>query len=293
MAKLKDDIVYQIARFAVLLANCLSEKSAYKFGGMLGRFIGFIFKKRKQIAFDNIKQAFNDKFNDDQINAIVKQVFTNIGRTLIEFCRFEKVGRERYRQIIKPDGLDILEKVKSEGKGGILVTAHFGNWEMLGAYLTNHGYNVDAMVAIQHNNKIDKMVNGFRKVFEIGIIHIGGTNYRQIFKALRNNRFVIIVPDQHDPSASLIMDFFNRKTTVARGPALFAIKNQCPIIPILNRRIDYDHYQIMVGEPIYSELSGDEENDVINLSRKYMDYFEKVITEYPEQWMWTHRRWKI
>jgi KDO2-lipid IV(A) lauroyltransferase len=156
-----------------------------------------------------------------------------------------------------------------------------------------YGFDADGMVAIQHNEKIDKMITGFRKTYGFGLIKVGDTNYRQIFKALKNNRFVVIASDQHDPSESLIMDFFGRRTTVARGPALFAIKNNCPIITILNRRIDYDKFEVMISEPIYPPDTGNLDEDVKIMSRAYMDNIEKVIKKYPDQWLWTHKRWKL
>lgn len=293
MAQVSDNIVYLLARCGVFIANTLSDKRAYKFGGFLGRSACRIIKSRRIVAFENLKHALGKDLSDEKINEIIIGVFENIGRTLIEFSRFKKIGPDKMRRLMKPAGLEILEKVKKEGKGAIIVTAHFGNWEMLNAFFTVYGFEADGMVAIQHNQKINKMITGFRETYDIGLISVGGTDYRKIFKALKNNRFVIIASDQHDPSESLIMDFFGRKTTVARGPALFAIKNKCPIITILNRRVDYDKFEILMSDPIYPPNTGDIENDTNTMSRTYMDYLEKIIKQYPDQWLWTHKRWKI
>jgi KDO2-lipid IV(A) lauroyltransferase len=293
MAQLKDDLLYLIAKSGVTLAGLLSEKNAFRFGGMLGRIAYWILASRRKVAYDNLKKAFGDRYNDTEYDEIIVGVFENIGRTMIEFARFPITKPERIKQIIKSTSLDILDKVKDEGKGGVIVTAHFGNWEMLGPFFAVLGYNVDAIVTIQHNAKIDKMITGFRKAYKLGLILVGASNYRKIFKTLRDNRFVIIAPDQHDPSEALIMDFFGRKTSVARGPGLFAVKNNSPIIPILNRRINFDDFEILISKPIYPPKTGNEEEDVKQMTREYMDCFEKAIRQYPSQWMWTHKRWKL
>lgn len=290
---MKKNLEYLAALLGVWLVNLMSHRTAYRFSGWLGRRLYHLMNSRREIARDNLKQALGHKLSDERIEQIVIAVFENLTRTFLEFTRFKKLGYDGIKKYITPGGNEYLEKANNEGKGGIILTAHFGNWEMLGGYLTQYGYKVKAMVKVQHNQKVDRLINGFRAVFKIGIIYIGKTNLREVVRALRSNHFVFNLPDQHDPSESLILDFFGRKTTVARGPALFALKNNCPIIPLLLRRDDFNKYVIIAGEPIYPVSSGDSERDVIEITQKYMKFLENNIEKYPEQWMWTHRRWKI
>lgn len=290
---MKKNLEYLLARLGVMLVNSMSHRTAYRFSGWLGRRLYRLMKKRREIARDNLKQALGHKLSDEQIEKIVIGVFENLTRTFLEFPRFKKLGYEGIKKFITPAGKEYLDRANQEGRGAIILTAHFGNWEMLGGYLTQYGYKATAMVKVQHNEKVDKLINGFRKVFNIEIIYIGKTNLREVIRALKSNHFVFNLPDQHDPSESMILDFFGRKTTVARGPALFSLKTNCPIIPLLLRRDDYNRFVIMPGEPIYPNPSGDLERDVIEITRKYMKFLEDSIEKYPEQWMWTHRRWKI
>ncbi|MFQ5454484.1 MAG: lysophospholipid acyltransferase family protein, partial [Candidatus Zixiibacteriota bacterium] len=116
---------------------------------------------------------------------------------------------------------------------------------------------------------------------------------RDVIKALHANQFIGIVADQHDPSEKLILDFFGRKATVPRGPALFAIKTGCPILPYLLRRERYDRHVIIPCKPIYPPDNKDLEAGIREMSLTYLKFFEDTIRKYPDQWMWTHRRWKI
>jgi KDO2-lipid IV(A) lauroyltransferase len=80
---------------------------------------------------------------------------------------------------------------------------------------------------------------------------------------------------------------------MAKGPALFAVRCGSPILPFLLRRERYDRHVIMAGDPIYPPESGDLEADILAMTEAYTRFFEDGIREYPDQWMWTHRRWKV
>jgi KDO2-lipid IV(A) lauroyltransferase len=79
----------------------------------------------------------------------------------------------------------------------------------------------------------------------------------------------------------------------ARGPALFSIRTGAPICPMLLRRESFDRHVIITGNPIYPVNSGDEERDIMTMTEAYVRFYEEHIRQYPEQWMWTHRRWKL
>jgi KDO2-lipid IV(A) lauroyltransferase len=88
------------------------------------------------------------------------------------------------------------------------------------------------------------------------------------------------------------MDFFGRPASIARGPALFAIRCGCPVIPLLLRRERHDRHVLIAGELIYPPKSGDEEADVRSMTARYVKFIEENIRRYPDQWLWTHNRWK-
>lgn len=164
---------------------------------------------------------------------------------------------------------------------------------MLGSLATALGYEMNAIAAVQHNPLIDRMVTRLRQATGIKIIPIRASTLRDVFRALKANRFIGIVPDQHDPAEGLVLDFFGRQATVPRGPAVFAIKAGCPILPYMMRRERYDCHVVIPGEPVYPPQSGDMEKDIRDMSLTYLTFFESVIRQYPDQWMWTHRRWKL
>ena len=292
MASLKHHIEYLAAAAGRGVARTLSPRMADALGAALGSLAHRLMKARRQIAFDNLKQGMGDSLTDEQIAGVVREVFRNIGRTFFEFARFGKTKPADVNRIVVGEGAEGFRRVLAEGHGGFLATAHFGNWELLGAWVAAQGFPVDLLVATQHNPLIDRMINGFRSSMGVGIVELA-TGSRGVFKTLRANRIAATAPDQHAPAGTVVMDFFGRPASIARGPALFAIRCHCPVIPILLRRERYDRHVLIAGELIYPPFSGDEEADVRAMTARYVKFIEKNIRLYPEQWLWTHNRWKL
>ena len=291
MAKLSHNLEYAAALAGVKLAQLLSPRLAHAFGTGLGNLTHAVLTSRRRVAFDNLKQAFGDSKSEEELNKIVKGVFQNIGQTLIEFSRFKKTGLAGVKKIVVGDPT-VLEKMHSEGKGGILLTAHFGNWELMGSWPPACGYPTDFLMGHQHNQKIDDLLVSFRREMGVGLIPLH-KSARQVFKALKANHIAGIVSDQHHPSEGVVLDFFGRPAATPKGPALFAIRSGWPLMPCVLRRERYDRHVVILGDLIYPPNSGDEEADIRTMTVAYTKFFEDQIRKYPDQWLWTHRRWKI
>ncbi len=293
MATVKHRLEYWAAVFGFSIANLLSAKSANSFGKFLGKFFSRILPKRKIIAIDNLRHAFKDSKTDEEYEKIAIESFENIGQTFIELARFKKISHSNLQSMVSCSDLSAFQKAHDEQNGAIIVTSHFGNWEMAAAWVVAMGYDIDCVVKVQSNHLVDNLITQLRKRLQIGIIPVKTSTLRDILKSLKNNKFVAIVADQHDPSGNLILNFFGREASVAKGPAAFAKKQNCPIIPAVMRRVEFDTFEIITAPGIYPSDSVDENEDMIRMTKKYLLFFEDVIRKYPGQWMWTHRRWKI
>jgi len=293
MATLKHSVEYLAARAGITLACSLSAGAADRLGATLGK-IGYrLVKSRRRVAEDNLRQALGSDLTDADIDPIVREVFQNVARSLIETVRFSRLKPEGARQIVTGPGKEYLEMARRHGKGGLILTAHFGNWELLGAWVSAVGYPIDHLVGIQHNPRVHELFNDCRRAMGAGIIEVSRSTLRDVFAALKANRFIGYAADQHAPAQNLVMDFFGRKAAVASGPARFAVKTGCVVLPMMLRRERYDRHVLIAREPIFPPNSGNEEEDILTITRTYLKFWEDVIREHPEQWLWTHRRWKI
>jgi KDO2-lipid IV(A) lauroyltransferase len=292
MAKLSHNIVYSLALLLAWLVRRLSARAADRLGRALGSVAHALLVSRRRIATDNLRSVFHGELTEVQRAALVKKVFHNVGRTSVEVARYGHLTPAGLRELIVGDGAQILERVYAQGQGGLVITAHFGNWEYVGSWVAAMGYPMDLLVLAQHNEMFDRLLNRKRKAMGVGIVSLG-QSVKNIFKALKANRFVGIAADQHDPSGNLIRDFLGRPAAAARGPAVFSLRTGAPVLPFLLRRERFDRHVMIAGEPIYPPSEGDEEKNVRSIVEKYHRFYENTIRRYPDQWLWTHRRWKV
>ena len=292
MATLSHYLEYLTARTGMLVAGTLSPRAADRLGVRLGHAAYWALAARRKIAFDNIKHALGSSLSDRDIDSLVRDVFANIGRTVIELARYRRTGKQGILALADPAPLGILREALREGRGVVLATAHFGNWEILAAYLAQNGIPTDALALTQSNPKINELVINLRRRMGINILEVPA-NARQVLRSLKENRLVLMAADQHASAGTLVMDFFGRPAAIARGPALFAFRSGCSIIPMLMRRERFDRHVIITGSPITASQSGNEEADVRAMTASYLSFLERNIRQWPDQWLWTHNRWKL
>jgi Kdo2-lipid IVA lauroyltransferase/acyltransferase len=292
MAKVIHTLEYAAALTGVRIAQAMPARWADLFGGWLGSVTGWVLTSRRRIAYNNLKRAMGNELSDEQIRGIVENVFRNTGRTLVEFARFRKTRLEGIAAIVESSDFPELHAAMARGKGAIIVTAHFGNWEMMGAWVATQGYPMDFLIGTQHNAKVDELLVDFRRAIGVGVIRLS-TSARSVFKALKANHVVGLVSDQHASSGGIRLTFFGRPAATPKGPALFAIRADCPLLPMMLHRERYDRHVVIKGPAIYPPNTGDEEQDIRLMTEEYTRFFERTIRQYPDQWLWTHRRWKL
>ena len=292
MTKISHGLEYAAVLVLTKMAQLLPGRVADGMAIILGNLASLILISRREIALNNLRRAFGDEKSEKEYKQIVRKVFVNIARTLIEFTRQPVLKKDLILKMIDADGLKYLEQIKLEGKGAMLVAGHFGNWELFGGWVAAMGHPVDFLVGQQHNKKVDELMVSFRRALGVGIIPIGVAS-RHVIKSLRANRMVAVVNDQHSATGAVVVRFFGRPAASHKGPAAFAIKLDCPMLTGILRRQGYNRHHAVIFPPIYPPHSGDEEKDICIMTQKFTDYLEQSIRQYPEQWMWTHRRWKL
>ncbi len=259
----------------------------------VGKMTYYILTSRRRIAEDNLRRAFPDELSEKRITEIVKIVFVNIARTTIQFARQPVFKKEDFlRSVVSVKGSEYIDKALEEGRGAMLVTGHYGNWELFGRWLPSAGYPTDFLMGHQHNEKVNDLFISFRKTEGLGLIPVGVAS-RKVLKSLRANRLIGVASDQHAASGGVNVNFLGRPASTPKGPAAFAVKVGSPIIFGYLVREKYNQYRIEFFPPIYPPNSGDTENDINQMTQKYASILESLIRKDPVEWMWTHRRWKL
>ncbi|MBN4057119.1 lysophospholipid acyltransferase family protein [bacterium AH-315-J21] len=290
MKTITNYIAYSILRILGYFVRTLDHQEAHDFGAAVGRFGMRLMKSRQRIAVDNLAQAFPE-LSTDEHERIAKRVFENIGRTFTELARFPLYTPEVIDEIVTLRGAEVFKPVTERGKGCLLITPHFGNWELIAAWPQSNGLPTSCLAGRQTNRFIDELLNQLRRSVGVNIIHTG-SSARKVLSALRKGELVGIVPDQHSAIGHVVVNFFGRPIAAHRGPALFAYRTDAAVVVGYLVRKEAGCHDGWVEEPIYVDRSRSEEEEVQRITQLYFSRFEEAIRQYPDMWMWTHRRWK-
>ncbi len=246
---------------------------------------------RKETVISNLKIAFPD-YSQKEIKKIAFGAYKSFAITLIEILCFPSLSGEKAAGLVEFKNLELVKKRHAEKKGVIILSAHFGNWELEGAafhYLT--GISMAGVAKHQRNPYVTKWLEDARTKLGNKVIYMG-VSVRQIYSELKSGGIVALVADQRADQDSIRVDFFGRSTTVYTGPAVMALKLKAPMIMIVPvRQKDYK-YVVNPVEISFENLPESEEDKIVEISRRHTKILEGIIREHPEQWLWMHKRWK-
>ena len=278
--------------FAVLafLFQTFGLKFSRKLSSPLALFFYFLVPIRKDVVIKNLTFVFSD-LREKEIKRLAYKNYKSFMIFFIEMLCLPKLSKDQIMAMIFKEDVQILVEKRNEKKGVILLTAHFGNWEvaaLAASYNLNLRFNVVAKSL--RNNLVDDWINKMRTsgINEVINMH----NIRKSLEVLKNNEILAILGDQRGPQEGIKIKFFGKETSVFTGPAAFAVKTGAPIVyMIIVRQPDYK-YKIYAQEISLNNLPNNEEDQIVELTKRHMALLEEYIRKYPEQWFWMHNRWK-
>jgi len=280
-----------------LVAALLPASAVHRIGARLGLLIPRILPKRRSVVLDNISRALpfmksHPLWNPASLDAVqlTRETFKNLGRLLLEICRFYHGRKEGVIAGIELRGLENLEAAKAKGKGVICLSGHCGNWELM-ALAFGSLFGNGAVVARRQNNPyLNRMVERMRMRYHSRVIYKQGA-LRGILSALKKGDLVGILADQSVlPEDGVLIDFLGRQAWTSTAPVIIANKSGSPILPVFIH--SEGERQVITFFPEH-ELSGDtSEEGIKSETRALSRYVEDFVAAHPTQWYWVHRRWK-
>lgn len=209
----------------------------------------------------------------------------------LEYMRFPAFNKEKILSLCSLEGTQNFDWALKNGKGGVVVAGHFGNWELMGAAIALKGYPVSFLVGEQHNKMVDDRMNNHRSLMGIQIIHMG-VAVRGVIKALRSNEFVALLSDQDAGKEGVFIDFFGIPSSTHQGPAIFALKTGAPILFGTAIRLPKGRHRMVCEVLTFDHLKGLTLENIREVTQAYSSLLEKWIRRYPDHWFWMHKRWK-
>ncbi|MFH1854683.1 MAG: lysophospholipid acyltransferase family protein [Candidatus Omnitrophota bacterium] len=283
--------IFLLFRILSLVLYILPMRLGLAIGKTLGAFTFYILRKERLIALYNLKAAFGDTEDSSRIKIIARRVFENLGKNFVEVISLPKFDKNNIDRYVRCKGLETITRLIQEGRGGIVLTAHFGNWELLAHYFAIKGYRVNVIARRVRMEYFGKFLDAVRKKNGVNILY-RDASAKDVLKLLKNNEFVGIMPDQDMDSVSgVFVDFFGRPAYTPNGPALLSLLTGVPVIPCFMVRHAFGH-EVVIEKPLEFAATGDRDKDITENTQVYTRVIEGYIKEYPEQWVWFHERWK-
>jgi len=286
-------LLYLVLLLVEKIFNHLPLTLALKIGEAGGSFAYKLLKKERQKTLSNLEIAFGALKGEPERERIARQVFKNLGKNLVEWIRIPQWDKEDLKQIVtEVEGIDNLEKALVLGKGVIMLTAHLGCWELLGCYLVEQGYPGVVIAKKIYYKKFNDYLEKIRFSHNIEIVY-RAESARKSLNHLKQNKMLGILPDQDILEIDgVFVDFFGRPAYTPKGPVFLAMISKAPIIPCFIVRKEDNTHKIIIKKALELEQTGDKESDMLVNTQKWSRDLEACIAQYPEQWVWMHRRWK-
>ena len=292
----KDSIVdligFILIRSLSLVCCLMPLRPALWIGRCLGNLACFLNTRRRAIGYANLKAAFPGK-KTKEINGILRAHYESLGMNVVELLKVPVLKKHYLDKYIELKGFDIIENALKKGKGIILLAAHFGNWEIASLAANSRGHSLMVFARDQKYNRLNKLLIKYREMSGCKIVSKGFA-IRGMVRALKDNRIIGMLADQNAGANGVFVNFMHRPASTAQGPVNFALKTGASIVTcFIRRQAGFDRHVIDMGGPVDLVNTGDKEKDMKKNLDKITDITEAYIRKYPDQWLWSHKRWKL
>jgi len=274
-----------------LVARALPYGAALACGRAAGR-AALAFGIRRAVVLENLARAYPE-WNEGQVRDTTRRTYEIWGQVLVDLLRAPDLGAAGARQAVfaSIEGMESVEGAAADGRGVILLSAHFGVFELIGAAVAARGHAVDFLVQPQSNPWVDRWLERARQRLGVGVIRRGAET-REVLRALHANRCVALAADQDARGRGVFVEFLGRPASTPIGPAALSLRTGAPIVMGFVVRGADGRHQAYIEPPIRTQPTGDRDQDVLDLTRRHVGVLERWVRQYPEHWYWFHRRWK-
>lgn len=283
--------LYYLGRVIASIVYVIPFKLALSIASLLGTLAFYALPRYRQLTIDNLKSAFGGERSERELEDIAKRVFQNLGKNAVELVSLPKFNKARMDRFVRFRNKEALDRAYEKGRGVIVLTAHFGSWELMAAALRENNCPGVTIGRRIYFKKYDDFLNRLRKSRDVEVIY-RDESPRKMLKTLKKNWIVGIVADQDvDSVGGVFVNFFGRPAYTPVGPVALAKASGAPLVPVFIIR-EGDWHTIAIEEPIEQADTGDKEADLIFNTQRWSNVVESYIRRYPDQWVWMHRRWK-
>ena len=270
----------------LIIFKIIGYKAASSLGEKIGILIGPFFRSQKKIE-DNLKNS-NIGLDDLERKKIIKNMWGNYGRILAEYPFLKNFKNNTFKKYIEIEGLNYLDEIKKNNKKVVFISGHFNNFELMAMYLENSGLDIAAIYRPLNNI----FLNGIME--KIRLNHIckkqikkGKSGTRELLQLFKDGYSIALMIDQR-VSEGVKSKLFNRSALTTTIPAQLVKKYSVDVVPVYIERKSGIYFKMHINKPIFF----DENKSLEEITDKLNKILEEMILKNPDQWIWSHDRWK-
>ena len=283
-------VIRWITGAAALLARVLPLRSLQALGNAMGSLLFRLLKPRREIALANLERVFGDRYDRRERERIINFSVRNMAKTMLELLKAGWLSDEQLREFVQIRGEEHLRHAVEQGRGVVVITGHFGNWELLAATIGRLGYDLAVIARDANDQNTANIINRAREAAVAEVLP--RESVREMLRVLREGSILGILPDQHTERGGIWLPIMGHLACTAPGPATLAQRTGSPIVPAFARRTEDDRLDLYFLPPIEVPDTGDRQQDIRTATRLINDALSAEIMAHPEQWIWMHRRWR-
>lgn len=286
-----DYAVYLAVRILVCIIQALPFDLACRCAAVLAWAAYRIDRRHRLVAIENLQKAFPGRYSDQEIDQLVRGVYRHFCTLLIEIMQMpRRYHLHNYKRHILIHDQERLAEFFLSGRPVLMVTGHFGNWEMAGYALGMFGFRSHAIARPLDNPHLDEFLRRFRERTGQRLLAKQG-DFERMEEVLASGGLLATLADQDAGQRGLFVDFFGRPASTHKAVALMALEHRVPILVAGTPRLG-GKYHILPIDIIYPEDFDKSPDAVRAITQRFTTALETVIRTAPEQYFWVHRRWK-
>lgn len=250
----------------------------------VGHFYWAIMKRDRRMVEKNLEVILKDP---GRVRQTTRRTFVQYAKYLVDYTRMDILREDNYSRIVQGFwGREHIDQALARGKGALILTAHLGNWEMGGVFLSLLGYSLVVITAPDFEARLHNYRIRLRQGHRIRVITLDDTltSSLGILKALKANDLVALLGDRDLLGKGIPVEFFGRRVFFPIGPSLLAYLSEAPLIPTFVFMNEENKYICLAEPPIELLKTGDREADLAANTQRIADMLEKYVRNYPEQW---------
>ena len=286
MKYIKYFIQFLFVILSFIIFKILGPNLSSSISGKIFELIGPNFRS-KEVVKSNIKKAFPN-INSSDLQRISNSMWKNYGKVFAEFMFMKNFRLGKLAEKIEIEGQEILDEIKSSNRQVIFISGHFSNFELMAMHIEKSNINISTIYRPLNNIFLNGIMERVRiKYICKNQIKKGIGGLKKLIKLKKNNFSTALMIDQR-VSEGILSNFFNQEALTTTIPAQLVKKFNIPIIPVFIKRIEGVSYKIKIYKPLYFS----KEASIKNITEDLNKVLEKMIINNPEEWIWSHNRWK-